>query len=109
MNPPNAPAVTVVAAITAAITSTLGLLTFLGVDHQLVGGLILAANGWIAVGALLVHKRTTPTEQVALTIEEAKELRDAGLDPQDRGAIDIAELLLVVVIVLLVVLVLRAA
>lgn len=109
MNTPNAPVVTVVAAINAALTSTLGLLTFLGVDHELVGALIIAATGWVVVGAMLVHRRTTPTEHVALTVEEAKELRDAGLDARDAGQITVAEVLLVVVVVLLVVLVLRTA
>jgi hypothetical protein len=81
MDTPNAPVVTIVSAITAAVTSTLGLLAFLGVAHELVGALQIAAGGWIVVGAMLIHQRTTPTDQVALTKDEAEQL--------DRGAISI--------------------
>lgn len=73
-NTPNAAVVTVVAAVTAAVTSTIGLLAFLGVDVELVGALTIAANGWVAVGALLIHRRTVPTDQVALTVQEAEKL-----------------------------------
>lgn len=110
MNPPNAPVVTIVSAITAAVTSTLGLLSFVGIDQDLIGALQLAAGGWIIVGAMLIHQRTTPTEHVALTVDEAEKLAGPG-DPllghpsalrRDRGAVDLPTVLVVVLLVVLI-------
>ena len=95
-NTENAPVVTITAAITAALTATLGLLSFLGIDQEVVGALQVSAAAWVVVGAMLVHRRTTPTDQVALTKDEAAAL-------EDRGAIDIANALVIVILVVLIV------
>ncbi len=63
-----------VAAITAAITSTLAILLFVGVDPQLVGALTFAATAWVGVGAVVLRSRVTPNDRVALTTAEAKAL-----------------------------------
>lgn len=49
-------------AITAAITATLAILMFAGVDPDLVGAITLAATGWVAVVAAVVRSRVSPVE-----------------------------------------------
>lgn len=53
----------VVAALNAAVTATLAVLLFVGVDPNLVGALTLAAVAWIGVGAAIVRARVTPTRR----------------------------------------------
>lgn len=80
---PNEPTVTTAALVTGAINSTLAVLLFLGVKPELVAALTLASNGWIAVAARMIHKRTTPTDQVALTHADVEKL--AGPDEPILG------------------------
>lgn len=53
----------VVAALNAAVTATLAVLLFFGVDPELVGALTLAVVAWIAVGAAIVRARVTPVDR----------------------------------------------
>lgn len=64
-----------VSAITAAITSTLAILLFAGVDPELVGALTLAATAWIGVAAVIIRSRVTPNSRVELTVEQADLIR----------------------------------
>lgn len=66
--------VSLVAAITAAVQATLALLLFVGVSAAVVGGLQVAAVAWIVVGAVIARGRVTPVENVALTVEELRQL-----------------------------------
>jgi hypothetical protein len=47
------------AAVTGAITSTIAILAFLGVDGEVVGALSVAATGWVGVAAVVVRSRVT--------------------------------------------------
>lgn len=89
--------VSIVAALNAAITATLGILLFVGVDPTLVGALTLAATAWIAVGAAFVRARVTPVQTIA---------------GPDRGAavtMLFVDVLLAVLLLTVIVLALRAA
>jgi hypothetical protein len=59
--------VTITAAITAAITSTLAILLFFGVDPDVVAAITVAATGWIGVAAVLVRGKVTPVDDPTLT------------------------------------------
>jgi hypothetical protein len=50
--------------ITAAITATLTILLFVGVDPDVVGALTAAATAWVLVIAEVVRNRVTPVEEV---------------------------------------------
>jgi hypothetical protein len=52
--------VAIVAAINSALTATLAILLFVGVDPEMVGGITLAVTGWVSVGALWVRSKVTP-------------------------------------------------
>ena len=67
--------VTVTAAITAAITSTLALLAFAGVPAEVIGALGVASTAWVTLGAVIVRSKVTPTVDVALTNDEVAALR----------------------------------
>lgn len=73
------------AAINAAITATLAILLFVGVDPELVGALTLAATAWVAVAAAIVRSRVTPVAPAAV---------------RDRGNVTIGAIALIVVVVL---------
>lgn len=75
----------VISAITAAITATLGILLFAGVDAELVGALTFAATAWVGVAAALIRSRVTPNTSVALTNEEAQALAAANPKPPDHA------------------------
>ena len=67
--------VTVTAAITAAITSTLALLAFAGVPAEVIGALGVASTAWVTLGGVIVRSKVTPTVDVALTNDEVAALR----------------------------------
>ena len=65
--------VAIMAAINAAISSTIGILTLAQVIEPEVGGAIAAALGaWILVGSLLITRRqVTPNETAEARVQEA--------------------------------------
>lgn len=67
--------VSITAAITAALTSTIAILLFLGVDPDLVGAITLAVTGWVGVVAAVVRSRVTPNQNVALTTTDVEALK----------------------------------
>jgi succinylarginine dihydrolase len=58
--------------ITTAVTSTLAILLYVGVDPQLVAAITLASTGWIAAIAAVVRSKVTPTSKVALTTSDVE-------------------------------------
>lgn len=60
--------------ITTAVTSTLAILLYAGVDSQLVAAITLAASGWIAAVVAIVRSKVTPTADVALTKDDVAAL-----------------------------------
>jgi hypothetical protein len=57
--------VSVVSAITSAITSTVAILLFFGVDPKLVGAISVAATAWVGVGAAIVRSKVIPKSNLA--------------------------------------------
>jgi hypothetical protein len=74
--------VSIVAAITAAITSTLAILLFVGVDPELVGAITLATTAWVGVAAAVVRSRVSPVVKPP---------------PADRGSISVTDVVVVLV------------
>lgn len=71
--------VAVQAAIAAAINVTLGLLSFFGINNELVGALQIVAGAWITViFTFVVRAKVTPNARVALTVQDVQDLEDAG-------------------------------
>lgn len=50
----------IVSAITSAITSTVAILLFFGIDPKLVGAVTVAATAWVGVGAAIVRAKVIP-------------------------------------------------
>lgn len=71
--------VSIFAALTAAIQATLAILLVLGVEPDLVAAIAGALIAWIALAAVVVRSKVTPTSRVALTTEQAN-----ALDPSRR-------------------------
>jgi hypothetical protein len=46
-------------AVTGAITSTIAILAFAGVDGEVVGALSVAATAWVGVAAVVVRSRVS--------------------------------------------------
>lgn len=71
-------------ALNIAITTTLAILLFAGVDEKLVAALTLAAGAWIGVATAWLRSRVRPAAtsvdvaDVALTHQDVDELKNAG-------------------------------
>jgi hypothetical protein len=52
--------VSVIAAITAALTSTIAIALFFGADPELVAAVTLAVTAWVGVAAAVVRSKVTP-------------------------------------------------
>lgn len=74
---------------TTAVTGTLALLLYLGVDPELVAAITLAASGWIAAGFALIRSKVTPTSKVALTKDDVDLINasQAQVQPPTGGAV----------------------
>lgn len=62
-------------AITSALTATISILLFVGVDPMLVGAINAALIAWVGVAVAIVRSKVTPTSKVALTTEELAALQ----------------------------------
>ncbi len=67
--------------LTTAVTSTLAILLYAGIDPELVAAITLAASGWIAAGFALVRTKVTPNNKVALTNDDVTLITAAQAAP----------------------------
>lgn len=73
--------VTIVGAISSALTASISILLFLKVDPMLVGAVNTAIIGWLGVAVVIVRAKVTPTKNVALTKQDVAVLQSAPAAP----------------------------
>lgn len=77
----------IVSAITQALTSTIAIALFFGVDPKLVGAVTVAVTAWVSVGGAIIRAKSIPKAHLtpAAIVAAGHTLRPSDLNPKPGG------------------------